>query len=69
LISNDVTVFLSAWKAMSSRSSVLVIATEMVPLWPNVLPISDSVRAGTSAVAASMPLPDESHGISRTATR
>ena len=49
-MSNEVTVLLSAWNAMSSRSSDPVIETETVPALPKVLPTSCSVRAGTSAV-------------------
>ena len=71
-MSRLVTVFRSAENAMSSRSSRLVIAIEMVPECPNVFPTSCSVRAGTSAVSeASAPpaTPPPSQSISRMATR
>ena len=68
-MSSEVTVFLSAVNAISSRSSRLVIETAMVPLWPNVFPISVRVRAGTSAVTGSPDVVPLSQSISRTATR
>jgi hypothetical protein len=69
LISSEVTVLRSAWKAMSSRSSLEVMATEIDPLWPKVLPISVSVRAGTRAVIGSVTDSSAVQSISRTATR
>ena len=53
MISSEVTVFLSALNAMSSRSSLRTIDTATVPLCAKVLPISDRVRAGMSAVVPS----------------